>query len=350
VGPVESDPLLQELTREVLRAGAHPWIRMVPSEYREILLTEGSDEQIAYCGPLDKMPLQKTNALIKIWSDNNTKALTGIDPAKQALASKGVKPLMQTSMKRASLPADDPRHLRWCGTLLPTNAHAQDASMSLRDYEDFVYRAGKLDKKDPVTAWKKLGEQQKYLCDRLNKGKEMRIRTPDGTDIRFGIAGRTWINCDGKNNFPDGEVFTGPIENATEGVVQYRFPAVFGGREVRDIRLEFKAGKVVEASASANEDFLISMLDQDAGARVLGELALGSNYGIKQHTCNILFDEKIGGTFHAALGASYPESGGTNKSGLHWDMVCDLRSGGRVEVDGEVISRNGKFVDKRWPR
>jgi aminopeptidase len=349
-GSLESAPLITELYRAVLRAGGHPWVRLAPAECAEIALSEASDEQLAYLSPLDKATIQKTDVNIKIWSDQNTKALSGSDPARQAIASKGRQPLMAISMKRSALPADDPKRLRWAGTLFPTQAHAQDAEMSLREYEHFVYNAGKLNKKDPVKEWMKLGEQQQRLADRLDKGKEMRIRTPDGTDIRFGIKGRSWINCDGKFNFPDGEVFTGPIEDATEGVVQYRFPAVYGGREARDIRLVFEAGRVVDASASANEDFLFQMIDQDKGARILGELALGTNYGISKHTKNILFDEKIGGTFHCALGMAYPESGGTNKSALHWDMICDLRAGGSVEVDGEVISRNGKFVDKRWPK
>jgi aminopeptidase len=349
-GPPLAEPLIVELYRAVLRAGGHPWVRLIPSECSEVLLADGSDEQLAYCGPLDKAAIQKADVLIKIWSEDNTKALSNTDPKRQAVASKGRKPIMATMMKRSSLPANDPNYLRWTGTLFPTQAHAQDAHMSLRDYEDFVYKGGKLDKRDPVAEWKKLGERQKHLADFLDKGKEMHITTPDGTDIRFGIAGRHWINCDGKNNFPDGEVFTGPIEDATEGVVQYRFPAVYGGREVNDIRLVFKAGKVVDCSASHNEDFLIQMLDQDKGGRILGELALGSNYGIQQHTRNILFDEKIGGTFHAALGAAYPESGGTNKSALHWDMICDLRKGGLVTVDGKTVSKSGKFANARWPR
>ncbi|MHC4953969.1 MAG: aminopeptidase [Planctomycetota bacterium] len=349
-GAPPATPLINALYREVLRAGGHPWVRLVPHECTQILLDEGSEEQLAYCGPLDKAPTQKADVVIKIWSEENTKALSQTDPRRQALTSKARQPILALHMKRSGLPEDDPRHLRWSGTLFPTNAHAQDAQMSLADYENFVYSAGKLDKRDPVKEWKKLGEQQERLAQRLNKGREMRITTPDGTDIRFGIDGRRWINCDGKKNFPDGEVFTGPIEDATEGVVQYRFPAVYGGREVNNIRLAFKAGKVVEASATSNEEFLVQMLDQDKGGRVLGELALGSNYGIKGHTRNILFDEKIGGTFHAALGAAYPETGGTNKSALHWDMICDLREGGRVEVDGELISRNGKFVKSGWPR
>lgn len=171
-----------------------------------------------------------------------------------------------------------------------------------------------------------------------------------GTDIRFGVKGRRWINCDGRNNFPDGEVFTGPIETATEGEIRFNFPAVYQGREVTDIWLRFKAGKVVDADATKGKDFLYEMMNQDKGGRILGELAIGTNYGITKFTRNTLFDEKIGGTVHMALGASLPGSRGRNKSALHWDLVCNLRPGGRIEVDGKVISKNGRFTKSTWPQ
>ena len=221
--------------------------------------------------------------------------------------------------------------------------------MSLKDYEDFVFKAGLLHLDDPVAAWKELSIRQQRLTDYLNGKSEIRFVTPQGTDLTLAVEGRLWINCDGRENFPDGEVFTGPIETATQGIVNYSFPAVHGGREVDGIRLEFKDGKVVDASATRGEEFLMSMLDQDAGGRILGEIAIGTNYHITKYTKNVLFDEKIGGTFHAAVGASYPESGGKNESGLHWDMVCDLRQGGQIFVDGELISENGLFLDETWP-
>jgi aminopeptidase len=349
-GSTVAAPLAVEVFREVLLAGGLPWVRLVPEEIGELFFRHASDEQLRTPNPIDKALLREANVTVGIWGGKNTKALSGVDPAKQAAASQASRPLLEEQMKRSALPGTDPRHLRWTGTLLPNHASAQDAEMGLLDYEDFVYRAGKLHLADPVAAWRKLGESQQRLCDRLEKGREMHITTPQGTDIRFGIAGRRWINCDGRNNFPDGEVFTGPVEDATEGTVRYSFPAVHGGREVRDVVLRFKAGRVVDASATHNGEFLARMLDQDKGARVLGELALGSNYSIKQYTRNTLFDEKIGGTFHAALGAAYPESGGKNRSGLHWDMVSDLRKGGIVRVDGQVISKNGRFADPRWPK
>jgi len=203
---------------------------------------------------------------------------------------------------------------------------------------------------DPAAAWQTLSAAQARVAESLQSVRELHFWTPRGTNLRVGVAGRTWINCDGRENFPDGEVFTGPIEDATEGVVCFDFPAVHGGREVQDVRLEFRAGRVVAASAAKGEDFLIRLLDQDAGARVLGEVAIGCNYAVARYTRNTLFDEKIGGTFHVALGASYPESGGLNRSGLHWDLVCDLRPGGRIEADGRVMHENGRFLDPAWPQ
>ena len=241
------------------------------------------------------------------------------------------------------------KSLRWVVTQFPCQAEAQEAEMSLAEYEEFVFQSGMLDQDDPAAAWRQLSESQERLVTFLNKVSELRFMTAKGTDLRLGVKARTWINCDGKENFPDGEVFTGPIEDATEGTVVFDFPSVHGGREVQGIRLQFKAGRIVEASAAKGEDFLLKMLDQDEGARTLGEVAIGCNYAIQRHTRNTLFDEKIGGTFHVALGAAYPESGGKNKSGLHWDMVCDLRTGGRIEVDGRLISENGRFLNADWP-
>jgi aminopeptidase len=243
--------------------------------------------------------------------------------------------------------------LHWCGTLFPTLANAQDAEMSLRQYEQFVFAAGHVDKADPVAAWRQIEQRQQKVADYLNGKKVVRFQAANGTDLTVNVEGMKWINCCGHENFPDGEVFTGPNLKAPDGgvngVVRYSFPAVHNGREVHDIELVFEKGRVVQAKASKNEDFLLSMLDQDAGARNLGEIAIGTNYSITQYSKNTLFDEKIGGTFHAAVGAGYPETGNSNESGLHWDMVCDLRSGGTITVDGQVISRDGKFVFPEWP-
>jgi aminopeptidase len=222
--------------------------------------------------------------------------------------------------------------------------------MSLQEYEEFVFAAGHLFLEDPTAHWKEIGAAQARMVDYLNAKREIRFQASNGTDLTVGVQGRIWINCDGHENFPDGEVFTSPLEDSTDGEVHFSFPAVHGGREVHDVVLMFREGKVIDARASKGEEFLRRMLDQDEGSRILGEIALGTNYAIKRYTKNTLFDEKIGGTFHAALGAAYPETGGRNSSGLHWDMVCDLRQGGTVWADGEKILENGDFVLPGWPK
>jgi aminopeptidase len=232
---------------------------------------------------------------------------------------------------------------RWVYTLYPTNAYAADAEMSLRDFWDFYFRACLADDSDPLRAWKRASDETHRLADWIQGREEVRITAP-GTDLRLGIAGRTFIPCDGEHNMPDGEFFTGPIEDSVEGEVSFHLPSVIGGREVAGVKLRFEAGKVVDATAERGEEFLINMLDTDEGARRLGELGIGTNYGIDRGTRDVLLDEKIGGTVHLAVGASYPESGGRNESAVHTDMVCDLRQGGRLEVDGEVLQENGRFV------
>jgi len=347
-GPPVAEPLITAFYRKVLQVGGHPFVRMAPQECTELLLKHGTDRQMSFVNPLALQEVRRIDVSIDIWASQNTKALSNVDPSRQAIAQKARRPILDLFFKRAALKGAN--KLRWSGTQFPTEAHAQDAEMSLTEYEDFVYRAGLLHKPDPPAEWRRISRAQRRLCDFLNKAKEIHFYTPQGTDIRLGIQGRTWINCDGHENFPDGEVFTGPIEDATDGVVCFSFPAVHGGREVTGARLTFRAGKVVDASSEKGQEFLHKMLDSDGGARVLGELAFGCNYAIRRFTKNTLFDEKIGGTFHLALGAGYPESGSRNKSGLHWDMVCDLRNGGIAAVNGEVISRNGKFVRADWPK
>jgi aminopeptidase len=343
-GHTVAEPLIIELAREIIAVGAHPVIFMTPEEISEILYKTGSDEQLKYISPIQWTAIEKIDASIGIWGSSNTKMMSNCDSEKQAIASAAMRPYRDKFFERVAK-----GELKWSGTQFPCLAHAQDAEMSLSEYEDFVYAAGLLDEADPAEAWRKVAARQQKLVDFLNGKKEVRVTTPQGTDVRFGLEGRTWINCCGHENFPDGEVFTGPVEDGVDGTVVYSFPAVHGGREVQDIVMTFKAGKVVDAKAGRNEDYLIKMLDQDAGSRIIGELAFGCNYSITKYTKNTLFDEKIGGTFHTAVGAGYPETGSKNQSGLHWDMVCDLRQGGKIFVDDELISENGKFVNPEWP-
>jgi aminopeptidase len=344
-GAPVSQPLIIELYRKVIEAGGHPAVRMVPEELSEIFLKIATDEQLKFCNPIHLYEYEKVDVSIGIWAEENTKALTNCDPKKIGITQAARKPLMDVFMNRAA-----EGKLRWIGTQYPTLACAQDAEMSAAEYEDFVFHAGLLHLPDPVAAWKKISETQKRLCDYLDGKKTYHVVAANGTDIRMSVAGRRWINCDGHENFPDGEVFVGPTVDSVNGQVNFSFPAVHHGREVNDVKLTFKNGKVVDASASKGEDFLIEMLEMDAGSRYLGEAAIGTNYNIQQYTRNTLFDEKIGGTVHFALGAGYPESGNNNQSGLHWDMVVDLRTGGYAEVDGQKVVVDGKFVRDDWPR
>ena len=343
-GAPVAEPLLTALYRAAIAAGGHPRVSIAPDECAEIKLREGSDEQLKFEDPVTQYEIERIDVSIGCFSQNNTKSLTSVDPARQALVGQARKRYFDTFLGRAA-----EESLRWAGTQFPCQSSAQDAEMSLAEYEDFVFRAGLLHLDDPAAAWREVSKRQQRVVDYLNGKSEVRFVTPAGTDLTVGTSGRTWLNCDGHENFPDGEVFTGPIEDATEGVVCFSFPAVHGGREADGVRLTFKAGKVVDATAEKGRDFLVAMLDQDAGARILGEIALGTNYSIDRYTKNTLFDEKIGGTFHAAVGAAYPETGGTNQSALHWDMVCDLRQGGEVYVDGQLISRDGRFLNPDWP-
>jgi aminopeptidase len=345
-------PLIEAVYRAVLRAGGHPFWTPKCEVLHEAFLSEASDAQLDYVSPLDLERVGRIDVHIGLWSEVNTRYLSRIDPARIAREQAARRPVRKIFMQREST-----HELRWCGSQYPTLASAQDAEMSLRQYEDFVFGAGLLDTPDPVAGWRRVRDTQELLRQRLQGSRQIHFRVPahsghDGTDLRVNVDGSTWINCAGESNFPDGEVFCGP--KGADGHVNYSFPAVHDGNEVLGVRLKFVGGRVVDASATKNEAFLVKMLDQDEGARVMGEIALGTNYAIKQFSRNTLFDEKIGGTFHAAVGAGYPESGNSNESGLHWDMVCDLRAGaaspgGEVEVDGEVISRGGTFLKAGWP-
>ena len=343
-GEIPGLPLMEALFEQILRAGGHPFVTTTSDTLGDTFFRLASNRQLAYVSPVDAFIVENIQCHFGIWAKENTKSMTNVDPQKQALASQARKAYLKRFLERAGK-----RELRWVGTQFPTTGSAQDAEMSLREYADFVFHAGLLHLPDPVAAWRQISQRQQRLVDHLNTAREIHVVGKD-TDLRLGVAGRAWINCDGHENFPDGEVFTGPLEDAVDGTIRYSFPAVHNGREVHDIQLTFKAGKVVGATATKGHDFLLAMLDQDAGSRILGEFAIGTNFAIQNYTKNTLFDEKIGGTCHAALGQAYPETGGQNESGLHWDMVCDLRTPGcRIEADGQTILEAGRFADPSWP-
>jgi aminopeptidase len=337
-GPELAEPLIVEIVRAALAAGAIPHVRASVQGVDEAYLAAASDAQLDHLPPAALEDMNAIDARIAIIGAWNTRELSGIDPAKLARRSAAAQPLMGRFMERSSA-----GELRWCVTAYPCDAFAQDADMSIDAYADFVYQAGWLHLEDPVAAWRSYAGKLRALADKMAAMKTLRV-VADGTDLTLGIEGRSWVASQGLRNFPDGEIFTGPLESETSGEVRFSFPAVMGGREVQDVRLRFEGGKVVHAEAAAGGDYLQQMLGMDAGASILGEFAIGTNYLVREFTRQILFDEKIGGTCHMALGAGYPDTGSVNRSGLHWDMVCDLRDGGEIHADGEVIYRDGAFL------
>jgi len=337
-GPVTALPLVLETYRQVIRAGGHAMVQLQDERLEEINFQESSNEQLQHIPEPLKLILETYDCLIDILGTNNTRAMSAIEPARQQIAKAARSELMGTYMARSAA-----GELRWVGTLYPTNAHAQEADMSLTDFEDFVFKACHADKEDPVAEWLAVRAMQQRLVDWL-KGKEDVVVKGPNIDLQLSIAERTFINSDGKHNMPSGEIFTGPVENSANGWVRFSYPAIVSGREVTGIELRFEEGKVVEASAEKNEGFLLTTLDTDDGARYLGEFAVGTNDGIDRFTKSILYDEKIGGTIHMALGRGYPETGSKNVSAIHWDMICDMRDGGKIWVDGELFYDSGKFV------
>jgi aminopeptidase len=331
-------PLLRAVYAKVLQAGGHPQLLVQLSGIREIFYRHANDEQLAYVSEPVKLIEETYDVSISIQAAANTKELSGVDPAQQVKRSRAMRELMQISMERGA--SGD---LRWNSTLYPTHAFAQDAGMSLSDYEDFVYGACMPDIDDPIGYWRRFSAWQQRIVDWLAGKSEVHVIGPE-TDLHLSVAGRTFINSDGTHNMPSGEVFTGPVEGSAEGHVLFSYPAIFRGQEVSGIRLWFEGGKVVKATAENNEELLLQTLDTDQGARYLGEFAIGTNAGITRFTKQILFDEKIDGSFHLALGAGYPDTGSVNQSAIHWDMVCDMRAGGEIWVDGELLYKDGAFA------
>jgi len=336
-GHVLALPLVEETVRHVTAAGGNPTVLLMSDELDEAFLRGANEGQLNWVSPTDEMMADKIDVRIVISGASNTRSLTGIEPRKQQLYQNARRKLSQTYMQRSAAG----RH-RWVGTLFPCPAYAQEADMSLRDYEDFVYAATYADQPDPVQCWQQVHDMQQRLVDWLQGKEQVVVRGPH-IDLTLSIAGRTFINSDGKRNMPSGEIFTGPVEDSVNGWVKFTYPAIRGGREVEGVELRFKDGKVVEASARKNEEFLISQLDSDAGARYLGEFAVGTNYQIQRFTKSILYDEKIGGTLHMAVGAGYPETGSRNQSSVHWDFICDMRQASAIWVDGELFYKDGQF-------
>jgi aminopeptidase len=332
-----AEVLVQAVYEEVLRAGGLPILQVSTEGAQAAFFDLATDTQLDWVPPTSEWIAENADVRIGIMADVNARELSSTDPKKQARVSKARQGLMESTMRRSAAGEH-----RWALTLFPTHAYASEAGMSLRDYEDFYYAACLATDGEPVTAWERQSEEVKRLSGWIEGKEEVRVTAP-GTDITLGVAGRTWIPCYGEHNMPDGEFFTGPVEDSVNGEISFSFPASYGGRTVSGVRLRFENGKVVDATAEQGEDLLVEMLDTDEGARRLGEIGIGTNYGIATGTKEILLDEKIGGTVHLAIGMSYPETGGSNASAVHWDMVCDLRPGGALVVDGVELQRDGQF-------
>jgi aminopeptidase len=325
-------PLVEACYKAIIKRGAHPLVRLELPGLHEFFLESATPAQLNYLSPQALHEAQSADARIRIAAESDTHSMSRVDPERQALFDRARDPIRQAARKA-----------RWVLTQYPTLAYAQDAGMELAAYEKFVARALFLDRNDPAEAWRELGLRQAGLAEYMTGVQSIRIEAED-TDLALSVAGRSWINSDGRRNMPSGEIFTGPVEDSVSGRLRCGFPVCRDGRELKGISLEFDQGRVVAAHADQGEDYLRAMLDLDQGARRLGELGLGLNQMIDRFTGSILYDEKIGGTVHLALGQSYPETGGVNKSALHWDLIVDTRSQGRITADGRLVMENGHWL------
>jgi aminopeptidase len=343
-GTTAAEPLLRELFIQILEKGGHPHMMvalpgMMPFSQDEMYLTyAATDAQLEFVPTFYKLAYEQFESRIRIHSATNTHGTTNIDPAKSTRYSKALSTITETQFRRG---ADG--SFKWVTTLYPTEAYAQDASMSLKEYEDFVFGAVHTGEDDPIAFWKSLEHKQQSVVDFMRGKNQVILRGPN-VDLTLSVKGRTFMNSFGTYNMPDGEIYTGPVEESVNGWVKFTYPANYGGVSVEGSELTFSNGRVETAKADKNQEYLIRTLDTDAGARFLGEFAIGTNFDIRQFTGNILFDEKIGGSFHMAFGAGYPETGSKNKSAIHWDMICDMRKDAEILVDGELFYKNGEFV------
>jgi aminopeptidase len=335
-GSDKAFPLINELYKECLLREAYPFV--LPNlDLQYTFFKHAKEHQLKFISPIQKYIAENADVNIGIFCEPNPKGLSTIDPAKTRIRSASRKELTEIFFRRVA-----EGKLRWTGLPYPISAEAQEASMPLEEYEEFVYNSCFIDREDPAAEWRKVHEQQERIGEFLNQASEIRIVGED-TDLTFNVKGRKWINCSGKENMPDGEVFTGPVENSTNGTIRFTYPGIYAGREVEDIRLVFKDGSVVKASAAKGEDFLLQMLRIEGASR-LGEASIGTNYSITRFTKNMLFDEKMGGTIHMALGNSYPESGGKNESAIHWDILKDMKKDGEIYADHRLFYKNGNFL------
>ncbi|MGQ9908900.1 MAG: aminopeptidase [Candidatus Flexifilum sp.] len=338
LGDVSALPLVRAVYEQVLLAGGNPSLILSDEYLARQFARLASDAQIDWLDPSLTTYYDNADVYIRCGAISNTRANTSIDAKRLQHIQSARRPWLDTRMRRAA-----EGKMKWVGTLYPTEGLAQEAGMSLEEYSDFVFRACFADREDPVGEWRKMGAMQQQKIDWLRGKRQVKLTGPN-IDLELSIADRVFINAAGERNMPDGEIFTGPVEESVNGWVRFTYPSIVQGRAVSGIELKFVDGRVVEASARENEDLLCAQLDADAGSRYLGEFAIGTNFGIDRFTGSILFDEKIGGTIHMAIGAGYPDTGSKNRSSVHWDMICDMRQDSEIRVDGELFYRNGAFV------
>lgn len=337
-GNTHTAPLVEALYEAIIRRGGHPIPLVGLPGLNEIKLMLANDEQLQFTNPAMLALLDEIDVYLSIFGSGNTKGLAQIDPQRLTLVQKAQQPVLEKYFSKVAS-----GELRWCILPWPTTADAQEAERGLHAYRQFVYEACALHLDDPVAYWTEVRDRQEKLVTYLNDKNRLEIKGP-GIEMSLEFGGRLWVSAYGDNNFPDGEIFTGPIEDSVNGHVAFNLRSVYGGREVRGVKLTFKDGKVIEASAEKGEDYLMSQLDMDEGARFLGEFAIGTNWNIQEVTGSTLFDEKIGGSIHMALGRSIPETKGENFSNIHWDMVHDVKQDSTIHIDGELFYKDGHFV------
>jgi len=338
-GPTLAEPLFQAIYVEILKAGGHPLLIPYIEGSQELLYKYASEDQLLYLDNATKLILNEFNGCIEILGDYNTHKLSLIEPEKIAKyrGSPARKELLGILMKRV-----EEKDLNYLVVPYPCNSLAQEANMDLFSYTKFVQKALYLDKEDPVKEWLEVEKKQEKICTFLNNINKIQVIGID-TDLTLSVKGRKWINSCGRLNLPDGEVYTGPVEASVNGHIRFTFPGIYQGREIENIFLEFKEGKVVRATADKGEDLLNEILKIE-NADILGEFAIGTNYGIKTFTKNMLFDEKMGGTIHCALGLGIAEAGSKNVSAIHWDILKDMRlPGSKVLADDKVIYEEGEW-------
>jgi len=337
-GLTAAAPIIEAVFERVLERGAHPVPLIELPGLRETFMRQANDEQLAFVPPFDKMLFEEFDAGIFVHGDNNTRGLSSVDPARLSARQTAIRPLLAKYLERSAT-----GKFKWVRSDYPTEALAQDAELSLREFEDFYFGACHVTGDDDAPAhWRAVSAEQQRMIDWLAGRDRLEVRGPN-VDLTLSLQGRRFINADGHYNMPDGEIFTGPVEDSVNGWVRFTYPAIYQWREVEGVEIKFENGRAVQATARKNEAYLRSTLATDGGACFLGEFAISTNFGIQRFTRQILFDEKIGGTIHMAFGAGYPETGSRNKSAVHWDMICDMRADSEIRVDGELLYQNGQF-------